>query len=281
MFTRTTTSTSTTCIYALVLAAMLPAACASTDTSSDPLSQARDRGVLRVALTEANPPWNFLDRNGQPVGYDVDVAHELAKRLAVPRVEFIATDFKNFIDGIRSSRFDIVISGQTITPQRRQQVEFSRPYEVNGVSIFVRTSETSLRNLADLRGKRIAVSEGTTQAEYARTYIPQADVKTYGNATLSLTDVARGRADAALVSRFQGAYLAANSGLKVKAAGPLLESEVNGMTFRKDAPELRNAVDTAIAGMIADGTLTTISKRWLGGLDMASELRKLPTGQAG
>ncbi|WP_435829077.1 hypothetical protein [Saccharopolyspora shandongensis] len=118
------------------------------------------------------------------------------------------------------------------------------------------------------------MSAGTTQDAYVRERIPDAEPKIYQNATLGLTDVARGNADAMLVSRFQGAHLASASNLPVKPAGELLNREVNGMSFRKDAGQFKAAVDQAIIDMINDGTLSAISGKWLGGLDMAVELNQ-------
>ena len=240
------------------------------------LAQVRSRGVLRVANTQANPPWNFLDAKNQVAGYDVDVANEMAKRLGIPKVEFIGSTFQDFIPGVQSARFDIVIAGQTVTDERKQQVDFSDPYQVNGVSIFVGAANSTIKTQADLAGKRIAVSAGSTQEQFARDKIPNADVKTYENATFALTDVGIGRADAALVSRFVGAYLADKNGLKVKPTEGLLTTEVNAMSFKKGETAFKAEVDKALAAMITDGTLSTISKKWLGGLDMATELKALP-----
>lgn len=245
-------------------------------TSGDLLDRVRQNGTLRVANTQANPPWNFLDDGGQPTGYDVDVAHELAKRLNIGKVEFIPSTFQNFIEGVRADRFDIVVSGQTVTEERRKQVDFSPPYQVNGISVFVKSGGQAVKGPDDLPGRTIAVSAGTTQEAYVKNKIPGAIAKTYQNATLALTDVSRGNADAALVSRFQGAYLADKNDLAVTPAGPLLETEVNAMSFRQDTGAFQREVDRVVKEMIDDGTLTRISERWLGGLDMASELKKLP-----
>ncbi|MBP2706173.1 transporter substrate-binding domain-containing protein [Microbispora sp. RL4-1S] len=254
-------------------------ACSGAGTE-DVLTRARASGTLRVALTEANPPWNFLDDADRPAGYDVDVARELAKRLRIGQVEFIGSDYASFIGGVLADRFDIVVSAQTITSRRREQVDFSRPYAVNDVAVFVRTGDTAIVDVGDLAGRRIAVSEGTTEADFARSAIPRANVRTYRNATLGLTDLSQGRADAALVSRFQGGYLATRKALPVRAAIPALHREILGMSFRKGSPHFRDAVDTAINGMIADGTLTAISHRWFGDVDMAAEMRDLPTAKA-
>lgn len=245
----------------------------------DLLDRTRESGVLRVANTQANPPWNFLNESAQPVGYDIDVANELARRLGISKVEFVASNFQSFIEGVRADRFDMVISGQTITEERRRQVDFSRPYQVNGVAIFVRPGEGALSSLADLTGRRVGVTAGSTQEQFAQEEIADADVRTYQNATLSLTDLSRGSVDAVLVSRFLGTYLAEQNGIPVEATGKLLETEVNAMTFAPGSPQFKRAVDEAIAAMIEDGTLTEISKRWLGGLDMAAELQALPPEQ--
>jgi cystine transport system substrate-binding protein len=263
----------------LALVAGTTACSTGSATSGDLLDRVRESGTLRVAQTQANPPWNFLDEASRPAGYDVDVANELARRLGIAKVEFIPSNFQSFIEGVRADRFDIVISGQTITEERRQQVDFSRPYQVNGVSIFVRAGDRSITSLADLAGRRVGVSAGTTQERMAREKIDGADVRTYQNATLALTDLSRGGVDAMLVSRFQGAFLTERNGLPVEPAGVLLEREVNGMSFQKGSPRFKQAVDEALAAMIDDGTLSAISRRWLGGLDMAAELAKLPADQ--
>ncbi|OZM76443.1 ABC transporter substrate-binding protein [Pseudonocardia sp. MH-G8] len=242
----------------------------------DLLEQVRESGTLRVALTQANPPWNFLDESNSPAGYDVDVARELASRLGIENVEFIPSTYQNFIEGVRANRFDIVISGQAITEERKQQVDFSIPYQVNGIAIFVQADDDTIQGIADLSGRSVATSAGTTQEAFARESIPGAEVKTNQNATLGLTDLSRGGADAALVSRFQGTYLAEQNELQVKPVGPLLESEINAMTFRKDAGSLGPEVNRVINEMIEDGTITRFSQRWLAGQDVAVELRKLP-----
>lgn len=258
---------------ALIILAVAATGCGAQPAGGDLLQRVRAAGVIRVVQTQANPPWNFLE-NGKPAGYDVDVARELARRLGIPKVEFLASNFQGFIPGVQASRFDMVIAGQTITKEREKQVEFSRPYQVNGISVFV-PAGSSISGVGDLGGKRIAVTAGTTQATFARETIPGADIKTYDNATLGLIDVSRGRADAALVSRFQGTFLSSKNGLAVKPVGPLLESEVNGISFAKGSKAFKHAVDTALDEMIRDGALSAISRKWLGGLDMAEELRRL------
>lgn len=250
-------------------------AAAGSPRAGSVLEAARAAGVLRVANTQANPPYSFVDASNTVVGFDVDVANEIARRIGIGKVEFVAGTFQSFIPGLQTDKWDAVISGLTVTDERRQQVAFSCPYQVNGVSIFVADGDTAIRSQADLAGKRVAVTAGGTQEKQARA-IPGVDVLTYDNSTLALSDVAIGRSDAYLGSRFTGAYLAQQNRLPVRPVEGLLSKESNAMAFPKGADDLVAAANTALTAMEQDGTLSTISRRWLGGLDV---VRDLPTGR--
>jgi cystine transport system substrate-binding protein len=251
----------------------LPAAGQS--RKGDVLATARSKGVLRVANTQANPPYSLVGKSNQVTGFDVDVANEIARRLGIEKVEFVVGTFQTFIPGLQAGKWDAVIAGLTVTDERKKQVEFSCPYQVNGVSIFVSDRTTGIATEADLAGKRVAVSAGSKQEEQARK-ISGAKVLTYDNSTLALKDVATGRADAYIGSKFTGAYLAEKNGLAVKPVEGYLSSEVNAMAFPKGQGELTEAANKALADMISDGTLSTMSRHWLGGLDVAAELRQQP-----
>jgi len=241
----------------------------------DVLEQIRADGVLRVANTQANPPYSFVDESNNVVGFDVDVAEEIASRIGIDEVEFIVGTFQTFIPGLQSDKWDVVVSGLTITEERQEQVDFSCPYQVNDVAIFVAQGVEGIEEEADLAGRRIAVTAGGTQEEQAN-QIEGATVLTYDNATLALSDVAAGRADAYIGSKFTGAYLADQNNLDVSPAEGYLSREINAMAFPKGQEELIAAADEALAEMIDDGTLSDISREWLGGLDMVEGLSELP-----
>jgi L-cystine transport system substrate-binding protein len=238
------------------------------------LAQVRARGVLRVANPQTSPPFSLRDERDELVGFDVDVANEVARLMGVARVEFIQGTFDTFIPGVQADRWDVVIAGQAVTEERKQQVDFSDPYRLSGVSIFVNQANDSIRTLDDLRGKRVGLVSGAAQIPLAER--AGAEVRTYENAILALTDLGFGRADAYLGSRFVGAYLAEKNGIRVRPTPGFLEIEQNAMSFKKGEAALKAEVDQAIQRMIADGTLTAISKKWLGPEeDMAAELRRL------
>lgn len=280
---------------ALVAATIIAAACggggtgapvattapsaAATETATGLLAQVKSRGVLRVANPQTSPPYSFRDEKNEVAGFDVDLANELIKRLGIPKLEFIQGTFATFIPGLQSDKWDVVIAGQAITDERKLQVDFSLPYRVSNVTIFVPQGNTTIKSLDDLKGKRIAVPAGASDVKTAES-VPGAEVKTYENATLALTDVGLGRADAYLGSRFVGLYLAQKNGIKVQAAPAALGLEENAISFKKGETSLQSAIDRALRAMAGDGTLTTISKRWFGPTeDMAAEVKKLKVWQ--
>lgn len=271
-----TPAASPTAVTASAAATAATAPTAAAATGGRLLEQVKAKGVLRVANPQTSPPYSLRDEKNEVVGFDVDMANDLVKRLGIPKVEFIQGTFDTFIPGLQSDKWDVVIAGQAITEERKLQVDFSLPYRVSTVTIFVHQDNTTIKSLDDLRGKRIAVPTGSSDLKTAQG-VQGAEVKTYENATLALTDVSLGRADGYLGSRFVGLYLAQKAGLKVKATAANIGLEQNAMSFKKGETAFKAEVDKAIRAMAADGTLTSISKKWFGPTeDMATEVKKIP-----
>lgn len=246
-----------------------------TEPATGLLATVRARGVLRVANPQTSPPYSFRDDRNEVAGFDVDLANDLIKRLGIARVEFIQGTFATFIPGLQSDKWDVVIAGQAITEERKLQVDFSLPYRVSSGTIFVPQGNTTVKSLDDLKGKRIAVPAGAADVKIAEG-VQGAEVKTYENATLALTDVGLGRADAYLGSRFVGLYLAQKNGIRVQPAPIATGLEENAISFNKGESSLKSAIDKALRAMADDGTLTTISRKWFGpSEDMAMEVKKL------
>lgn len=245
------------------------------------LGKVRDSGTIRVANTQVNPPFSFVDESNDVVGFDVDVTEELADRLGIDKVEYVSGTFQTFIPGLQSDKWDAVIAGLTITEERESQVDFSCPYLVNDISVFAASGSDAADGLddeEDLVGKRVAVTAGGVQEEQV-SEISGVDVLTYDNATLALRDVDTGRADLYIGAKFTGAYLAEKNDLDVEPVDTQLEgllaSEITAMAFPKGQQELTAAANKALAGMIEDGTLSKLSRDWFAGLDMVKSLEKV------
>jgi L-cystine transport system substrate-binding protein len=256
---------------ALCVASSFPA----TVRAADMLAQAKANGTLRVANTQSSPPWSMLDESNHPVGYDVAIAREVGKRIGVPNVVFVADSFKNFVEGLKTGKYDLVMNDLTPTPEREQQVDFGDPYGVEDFRIFVPASNTDIKGKDSLKGKRVGVVTGSSNEIWARAHLNDSDIRSYDNGALIFNDLGSGRIDAVIISHFGGMKYANVNHLPVKEVGEPLIYQLSAPAMVKGQPALRAAINKAIAEMMADGTIQTIAKKWVGrDYDMAGTIAK-------
>ncbi|MCA3922548.1 ABC transporter substrate-binding protein [Burkholderia sp.] len=243
--------------------------------AADLLAAARTSGTLRVANTQSSPPWSLLDDRNQPAGYDVEVAREVGKRIGVKQVVFIADAYKNFVEGLKAGKYDLVMNDLTPTTERSKQVDFAKPYGVEDFRIFVRTDNATIHGQADLKGKRVGVTTGSSNEAWARAHLKDSDIRAYDNGGLVFNDLGSGRLDAVIISHFGGMKYANVNHLPVKEVGEPLIYQLSAPALVKGQPALLAAVDKAIDDMAADGTLERLAKRWVGPTyDMVGNIAK-------
>jgi cystine transport system substrate-binding protein len=245
-------------------AAALAASLAMPALAADLLATAKARGTLRIALEGTYPPFNFKDpKTGQLAGYDVDVARLLAAKLGL-KPEFVSTEWAAILAGLGAGKYDVIISQVGITPKRQEAFDFSEPYTYSSPQLIVRKDEKSnYASLADLKGKKLGVGQGSVFEQQAKA-AGGIEVKSYPAAPENLQDLAVGRIDAALNDSLMVAYLLSNSKLPVKAGARVGAVERMGIPFKKGNPELKAALNKALAEAGADGSLKKISVKWFG-----------------
>jgi len=247
----------------------------ATVRAADLLAQAKASGTLRVANTQSSPPWSMLDESNKPVGYDVAIAKEVGKRIGVPNVVFVADSFKNFVEGLKTGKYDLVMNDLTPTPEREQQVDFGDPYGVEDFRIFVPAGNTDIKGKDTLKGKRVGVVTGSSNETWARAHLKDSDIRSYDDGALIFNDLGSGRIDAVIISHFGGMKYANVNHLPVKEVGAPLIYQLSAPAIVKGQPALRAAVNKAIAEMIADGTIEAIAMKWVGSdYDMAGMIAK-------
>lgn len=248
----------------LHLAAVLFAATlALPATAADLLATAKARGTLKIALEGTYPPFNFKDKAGQLDGYDVDVAKLVAARLGL-KPDFVTTEWSAILAGLASGRYDVIISQVGINPKRELAFDFSIPYTYSSPQLIVRKNDkANYASLADLKGKRVGVGQGSVFEQQAKA-VPGIEVKSYPAAPENLQDLATGRVDAALNDSLMVAYLLKNSALPIQAGARVGAVERMGAAFQKGNPQFKAAIDKALQDAGADGSLKAISLKWFG-----------------
>lgn len=259
---------------AIFLAAMATAGSVSAQTYAS-LASIQAAGVIRIANTQSSPPWTLLDDKNQPSGYDVAIAREVAKRIGVPNVVFVADSFKNFVEGLKAGKYDLVMNDLTPTPEREKQVDFAAPYGVEDFRIFVRADNADIKGVADLVGKRIGVTAGSSNETWALSHLKRSQIRSYDDGGLVFSDLGSGRLDAVIISHFGGMKYANVNHLPVKEVGEPLIYQLSAPALAKGRPDLLAAVNQAIAGMKADGTIERLAKIWVGPqYDMVGSIAK-------
>lgn len=247
----------------LALAAVLPA-CKSRGSAKG-LEAIRERGELRIAMSGAYPPFNYFDDANRLVGFDVDVANEIARRLELPP-RLITLRWDGILAGLTAGRYDLIIGSMAITPERAKAIDFSDPYYESGAQVFARPG-SELAADGRLNGRKIGVNLGTTYEAEIRKRGEVGEIRTYGGIPELIVDLKAGRIDGFVTDRLVGFHAqskARGGEPEFVAAGEPLYRERMGIAMVKEQPALRAAVDAALDGMRADGTWGAISTRWFG-----------------
>jgi len=255
-------------ITSMKLALSLATALALGSTAAhaeDSLAKIKQLGEIRIANTQSSPPWSYIDDKNNADGYDVAIANEVAKRIGVPKVVFVADTFKNFVEGLKTNKYDMVMNDLTPTTERKLQVDFSAPYGVEEFRIFVMDKNTDIHERADLAGKSIGVTTGSSNESWSRQHLTESEIRTYDNGGMVFNDLAVGRIDVAVSSWFSGVNYKKANNIPLKAVGEPLTYQLSAAAIPKGHDSLKAAVDKAIGEMIADGTIDNFTKKYIGG----------------
>lgn len=245
-------------LYALLLTMTCGAQAAGT------LDQLMATQKIRIANTQSSPPWSMLGEDNKPTGYDVAVAKELVKRMSIDNVEFIADTYKNFVSGLKTGKYELVMNDLTPTPEREKEIDFSIPYGVEQFRIFVHQDDTDIVDRATLAGKRVGVSSGSSNETWSREHLTDSDIRTYDNGSLIFRDLALKRIDAVIISHFGGMRYANANNVPTKEVGEPLTYQLAAAGLAKEQPELLAEVNKGLESMLKDGTIEKLSKKHVG-----------------
>ncbi|MDY3279592.1 MAG: transporter substrate-binding domain-containing protein [Eubacteriales bacterium] len=250
-------------LMALVMALMLAAmGCAL--AQDDLLSQIQKKGEIVVATEGAWAPWTYHDEDGTLVGFDVEVAQAIAKKLGV-EAKFVETEWDGIFAGLDGGRYDIAANGVEVTPERAEKYHFTTPYGYIRTALIVRGDNDSIQTFEDLKGKHTANSIASTYMTLAESYGATAAGVDTLDQTIQM--VLSGRADATLnaeVSFYD--YMRVHPEANLKVVALTEEASQVAIPVRKDADceSLLDAISKAIEELDAEGELSRISEKYFG-----------------
>ncbi len=234
--------------------------------SKSALERIKKDGKILVAIDSTYPPMEFEGPDGKPVGFDIDFANELAKRLDI-KAEFVVMNWDGILAGLNSKRYDVIISSMNITAERKNQVDFVEYVQMS--QIYIAKTGTVISKEADLAGKVIAVQADTTSFEYAeglkKKGVAVKAVKAFKLATDAFAAVKAGQAEVIIVDEPVGKYYAKQDSKTFQLSGRAMAPEPVGIAIRKTDKDLLEEIKKAVDQMKQDGTLKKISITWFGG----------------
>ena len=230
------------------------------------LEQVLKRGVLRVGMSTF-VPWAMQDKSGNFIGFEIDVANRVARDVGV-KAEFIPTKFSGIIPALLTGKFDIIIGGMGIRPERNLKVNFSIPYDYTGMSIVAhRKLAAGFKKLADFNdpGVSIASRTGTTAAAAAMRFMPKAKLRLFDDESQAFQELLLGRVHAVVASAPLPAYQAIANPDRLFL--PLKEDftrEPIGFALRKGDFDSMNFLDNWIRVVESEGWLKERKRYWFG-----------------
>jgi putative glutamine transport system substrate-binding protein len=237
----------------------------------------RQRGVVRAGVALDSRPFGYVNAQGQPQGYDVDLLRELGRRIlgksassGTSGVEFYQVIQATRMVAVNSGAVDLVAAVMTITPERERVVDFTIPYYMAHQMLMTKVSHPA-KHLADLAGQSVAYVNGTTSYPVFQSKIkkaPQAyKLSGYNTYTEAYQAMRRGDTQA-LVSDNTVLIGFRAEDCDVKILADELSNEPYGVAIKQSTPEwntssFRNALNNALNDMTRDGTLDKLRHKWL------------------
>ena len=232
----------------------------------DAVAALKSRGVFVLGLDDSFPPLGFRSDDNEIVGYDIDLGKEVAKRLGVDlRAQRIDWDAKEM--ELETGKIDCIWNGFTITEERKNALSFTEAY-LNNEQVLVVRADSGINSLADMKGKIVGIQSGSSAQEAVDDNAAFASsiskIIMFKDNITCLNDLDIGGVDGVVMDSIVANYSIAQTKKPFKVIDEALANEAYGVGFRKNEPELRDAVWNVLKEMKADGTVAAISQKWFG-----------------
>lgn len=238
---------------------------AGSDTSGSTLEDIKARGVINIGVGLTTPPFGMKDNAGNPEGFDIDVALELAEYLGVEANLFeVSADAR--IPTLQSGQADVISFTLTVTPERQEQVDFAEIGEINAFQGVAVPANSSIQSIDELANVTIAVQKGTRGEVLADSAFPNAAKQYYDTQVATLLAVQQGQADAIIDGVFQLSYKVAGDPSMRMLPGLVDGDEIStyALAVQKGNTTLKEAIDAFMEEFHANGRGKALYEKWFG-----------------
>lgn len=220
------------------------------------------RGTWRIGMDPSFPPFEMLDENGQPSGFDVALAKAIAGEWGL-KLEIVSIGFDGLIDALLVGKVDSVVSALPYDPRLTEDVHYSTSYFEAGVRLAV-PADSDIQAIDDLAGRTVAVewgSAGDAAGRKLQERYPQMDLASFPTPEDALNALLAGQSDALLVDGVT-LRLAQGQGAPLVVVGPALESNPYVIATPRHAADLNQELDRILAEFRQNGTLEALEAQW-------------------
>lgn len=185
-------------ILTLVLAVGAFVGCGQkTKENQSSIDKIKAEGKVKIGVFSDKPPFGYVDEKGANQGYDVYLAKRIAKDLLGDenKVEFVLVEAANRVEYLESNKVDIILANFTVTPERKEKVDFANPYMKVALGV-VSPDGSPIKSVEDLKGKKLLVNKGTTAESYFTKNYPEIELVKFEQNTETFAALKDGRGDA-------------------------------------------------------------------------------------
>ncbi len=235
-------------------------------SGSDSLKAMLSRGEFVIGLDDSFPPMGFRNEDNEIVGFDIDLAKEVAARL---NVKFRAQpiDWSAKEQELATGKIDCIWNGLTITEERKKALTFSKAYLDNEQVLVVR-ADSGITSLSDMTGKTVGLQSGSSASDALEESVnfkgTLKSVVEFKENITALNDLEMGGVDAILMDSIVANYSIKQTGKPFVVLNEALATEEYGIAFRQGDVELEEKVQATLEEMAEDGTVDSISSKWFG-----------------
>ncbi|MDR2864737.1 MAG: amino acid ABC transporter substrate-binding protein [Spirochaetaceae bacterium] len=255
-------------VCAVLIAAFMLVSCKKTDkvTTDESLKKVLDEKRFVLGMDDSFPPMGFRDAQNNIVGYDIDLATEVCRRLNVELIKQ-PIDWNAKEEELNTGEIDCIWNGFTITEDRRKAILYTQPY-LRNAQVVVVNGASPVQTLLDLSGKTVGTQKGSSSLdaiekhpEFKKTL---KDLVQFNDFLAALMDLKSGGLDAVIIDVVIAQYNITQSGEGFRILGENLGDEEFGIGFRKGDKALEEKVWSTLLDMAKDGTAARITEKWFG-----------------